>query len=207
MDLQSRTRGGAVCAFAVLFFWPPYILPQSSGTETQELTSATLPKFLKEYARTVSSVAETFNQLEKEKLPLFDQSGHALGRRTIKDRSKELVEIRSDIDRLAAKPDDLVLTMKFLNHTERLADDVYDVSQIAYDNDREEMGKQLTDLLSTLDRDQDQIEAYAVKLAAAEQHRIQSLEQENRHLKAQSEKSNNETQADPGRPNRKTPRQ
>ncbi len=97
--------------------------------------------------------------------------------------------------------------MKFLNHTERLADDVYDVSQIAYDNDREEMGKQLTDLLSTLDRDQDQIEAYAVKLAAAEQHRIQSLEQENRHLKAQSDKSNNETQADPVRPNRKTPRQ
>ena len=56
--------------------------------------------------------------------------------------------------------------MKFLNHTERLADDVYDVSQIAYDNDREEMGKQLTDLLSTLDRDQDQIEAYAVSFLA-----------------------------------------
>jgi hypothetical protein len=207
MDLQSRKRGGAACAFAVLLFWPPCILPQSSGTVTQELTSATLPKFLNEYKRTVDSVAEAFNQLEKEKLPLFDQSGHALGRRTIKDRSKELVEIRSDIDRLAAKPDDLVLTMKFLNHTERLADDVYDVSQIAYDNDREELGKQLTDLLSALDRDQDQIEAYALTLAAAEQHRIQSLEQENRHLKAQSQKSNNGTQADPERHNRKTPRQ
>jgi hypothetical protein len=207
MDLRSRRRGGAACVFAVLLFWPPYILPQSLGTETRELTSAMLPKFLNEYARTVGLVAEAFNQLEKEKLPLFDQSGHALGRRTIKDRSKELVEIRSDLDHLAAKPDDLVLTMKFLNHTERLADDVYDVSQIAYDNDREELGKQLTDLLSMLDRDQDQIEAYALTLAAVEQHRSQALEQENRLLKAESKKSNNGTEADPVRPNRSAPRQ
>jgi hypothetical protein len=207
MGLRSRKRGAAACAFAVLFFWPPCILPQSSVTETQKLSSATLPKFLNEYARTVGSVAEAFNQLDKEKLPLFDQSGHALGRRTIKDRSKELVEIRSDLDRLAAKPDDLVFTMKLLNHTERLADDVYDVSQIAYDNDREELGKQLTDLLSRLDRDQDQMEAYALTLAAEEQDRIQAVEQENRHLKAESKKSTNGTQADPVRPSRSAPRQ
>jgi hypothetical protein len=39
-----------------------------------------------------STMERAFNQLEKEKLPLFDQSGHALGRRTIKDRSKEMVQ-------------------------------------------------------------------------------------------------------------------
>jgi hypothetical protein len=89
-----------------------------------------------------------------------------------------LVEIRSDVDCLAVKPDDLVLTMKFLSHTERLADDVYDLSQIAYDSDREELGKQFTDLLTVLDRDQDQIQAYALTLAAAKQHRIQTIEQE-----------------------------
>jgi hypothetical protein len=203
---QSRV---VACVFAVLVCRPPYALPwdgqSEPQTETRELTAASLPKFLNDYSKTVGAVAEIFNQLEKENLPLLDPSGHALGRRTIKDRSKELLEVRGDIDRLAAKPDDLVLTMKFLARTERLADDVYDLSQIAYDNDREELGKRFTDLLSALDRDQDQIEAYALTLAAAKQHRIQVLEQENRQLRPQSRKSDH-TDAGPQHPDRDSSR-
>src|SRR5262249_44693633 len=144
--------------------------------------------------------------LDKEKLPLFDPSGHALGRRAIKDRSKELPEVRATADRLAAKPDDLVLTMTFLRSTENLADDVYDLSQIALDNDREELGKQLGDVLTVLDRDQDQIESYARWLAAEKQHQIQVLEQQNRQLQPQSKKSDRGRRAGP-QPSRGSVRQ
>jgi len=147
----------------------------------------------------LDSVGEVFKQLEKENLPLFDPAGHTIGRRTIKDRSKELLEVRGETERLTVRPDDLALTLTFLRSTERLADDVYDLSQIAYDNDREELGKQLTDLLSALDRDQDQIEAWALTLAAAKQRQIQTLEEENRQLRAQSTKGTRGKDIEPPR--------
>jgi hypothetical protein len=162
---------------------------QTTATEPEQLTSATLPQFLAEYEKTLTSVAAAFSDLEKQKLPLFDESGRPLGRRNIQDRSKELVELRTDIERLRAKPGDLVLIMTFFNDNERLADEVYDLSQIAYDNDQEELGKQLADLLASLDRDQDRIQAYALKVAATKEQRIEALEQENRDLQDRSKKS------------------
>jgi hypothetical protein len=172
---------------AALFCSCAYGFATQSQTET--LSAVTLPQFLMEYEKTLNSVGEVFSDLEKEKLPLLDETGHPLGRRNIQGRSRDLMELRPETERLAAKPDDLVLTMKFLNHTERMADDVYDLSQIAYDNDQEELGKRLTDLLATLDRDQDAIELYALDLAVKKQQRLETLEREKREAPEKTKKN------------------
>ncbi len=182
--------GIAPCALAALLLPVLCGSAQNPGSEAKQLTAATLPQFLTQHQKTLSVVAEAFSELEKQKLPLFDESGHPLGRRKIADRTKEILELRADTERLSAKPDDLVLVMTFFNHTERLADEVYDFSQIAYDNDQEELGNQLAELLGTLDRAQDRIQAYALNLAAAKQQRIEALERENRNLQGRSKKTN-----------------
>jgi hypothetical protein len=43
-------------------------------------------------------------------------------------------------------------------------DDLFDLSQIAYDNDREELGKTFSDLETALDRNDELIEAYVLRL-------------------------------------------
>jgi hypothetical protein len=186
MQRYFRKTRRAPQALALLLLCATFGFTQETGAPAERLTAATLPQFFTQYEKTLSSVGEAFADLEKQKLPLFDESGRPLGRRNIQDRSKELVEVRGDIERLAAKPEDLVLTMTFFNHAERLADEVYDLSQVALDNDQEELGKQLTDLVNTLDSDQDRIEEYALNLAAAKQQQIETLEQQNKTLQEKS---------------------
>ncbi len=147
-----------------------------------KLTAAGLPEFLARYEQSLEPVDSAFADLANENLPLRDESGKPVGRRNITDRRKTVADLRDAVKRLAASPQDLVVTMTVFNRTEKLADDLYDLSQIAYDNDREELGKRLTDLLTAVDHNQDLIESYALSLAAEKQKRILELEKENRYL-------------------------
>jgi len=90
--------------------------------------------------------------------------------------------LRDTVKQLEVSPQDLVLTMTLFSRAERLADDLYDLSQIAFDNDQEELGTRLADLLTSFDRNQDLIESYALRLATEEEERLRALEKENQNL-------------------------
>ena len=155
--------------------------PQAE-TQTQKLTASGLPQFLADFEKGLAPLDSAFDDLENAKLSLLDEGGHPLGRRNIQDRRKTLSDLRDTAKQLEASPQDLVLTMTLFDRTERLADDLYDLSQIAFDNDQEELGTRLADLLTSFDRNQDLIESYALTLAAEKEERLRALEKENQEL-------------------------
>jgi hypothetical protein len=148
----------------------------------QQLTAATLSQFLASYEKSLDPVDSAFQNLESIKLPLLDESGHPLERHSITDRRKTISDLRDTAKRLAANPESLVLTLTLFDRTEKLADDLYDLSEIAYDNDEEELGDRLTELLTAVSHNQDSIEGYALDLAAKQEERLSKLESENREL-------------------------
>ena len=150
--------------------------------ETQKLTAPGLPQFLADFEKGLAPLDSAFDDLENAKLSLLDESGHPLGRRNIQDRRKTLSDLRDTVKQLEVSPQDLVLTMTLFSRAERLADDLYDLSQIAFDNDQEELGTRLADLLTSFDRNQDLIESYALTLAAEKEERLRALEKENQEL-------------------------
>jgi hypothetical protein len=174
-----RLQALLVVPFLALPPSPQAPAPQAPGGK---LTASTLPQFLAEFQRSLEPLDSAFDDLENAKLPLLDDSGHPLGRRNIQDRRKTLSELRDAIKQLGASPQDLVLAVTLFSRTERLADDLYDLSQIAYDNDQEELGTRLADLLTTLDPNQDLIESYALSLATEREERLRALEKENQDL-------------------------
>lgn len=123
-----------------------------------------------------------YAELEVENLPLRDETGQPVGRRPINDHRKALADLRQTLRQLAATPQDLVFVTTVFVQTEALADDLFDLSQVAYDNDREELAKRLADLLTGVDQSKERIESYALSLAAEMQERIHKLEDENRDL-------------------------
>jgi len=155
--------------------------PQAE-TQTQKLTASGLPQFLADVEKGLAPLDSAFDDLENAKLSLLDEGGHPLGRRNIQDRRKTLSDLRDTVKQIEASPQDLVLTMTLFDRTERLADDLYDLSQIAFDNDQEELGTRLADLLTSFDRNQDLIESYALTLAAEKEERLRALEKENQEL-------------------------
>ena len=79
---------------------------------------------------------------------------------------------------MAAKPEDLVLATTLVIRTESLADDLFDLSQVAYDNDREELGNKLNNLQVTMEDNKGLLADYLLALAADKQNRLQQLEKE-----------------------------
>ncbi|MGH9326789.1 MAG: hypothetical protein ACRD2B_08920, partial [Terriglobia bacterium] len=146
------------------------------GEQMEELTTSNLPAFLANFTQDINQVDDAFKQLSHSKLALFDQTGHPLGRRKIKDRRQTLVDLRLTLKDFEKRPRDLVVTMTLSDQTEELADEVYDLSQVAYDNDREELGLDLTDALNRFNKDADLLEAYALELATENERQLNQLE-------------------------------
>jgi hypothetical protein len=112
------------------------VLAPAAGAQDETLTESSLPDFLSRYEQTLSSVDKAYEELASENLPLRDDAGQPLGRRHIENRRQAVVGLMQTIHQLSAKPGDLVLTDILFVQTEALADDLFDLSQIAYDNDR-----------------------------------------------------------------------
>ena len=153
-------------------------------TENVSLTAATLPQFLAAYQTSLDSVDAAFQNLESANLPLFDEAGHPLERRNIKDRHQTVSDLRDTVKQLGKNPQSLLLTLTLFDRSEKLADDLYDLSQIAYDSDQEELGSRLSELVTAVDHNQDSLESYALDLAAKAEERLNKLESENRDLQA-----------------------
>jgi hypothetical protein len=144
----------------------------------QKLTATNLPDFLARYDTNFGPLDAAFNDLKNGNLRLTDEAGQPLARRPLEDRLLEASNLRQTARQLAAKPEDLVLATTLVIRTESLADDLFDLSQMAYDNDREELGNRLNDLQITMDDNKKLLADYLLALAAEKQNRLQQLEQE-----------------------------
>jgi hypothetical protein len=151
---------------------PATLLPQ------QKLTATNLPDFLARYDTNFGPLEAVFKDLANENLPLAEETGQPLARRSMQDRLLALANLRQTARQLAAKPEDLVLAATLVIRTESLADDLFDLSQAAYDNDREELAKQLGALQITMEDNKELLEDYLLALAAEKQNRLQQLEKE-----------------------------
>jgi len=147
------------------------------------ITPANLRQFLARYEQSLEPIDAAYADLMSQPFPMRDDSGRRVGRREIKDRRKIVADLRAAVQVLAASPENLVLALTLFDHTEKLGDDLYDLSQIAYDNDLEEEATRLTELLTTLDHNQDLIEGYVFNLAAEKEKQILELRKESGEMR------------------------
>ena len=157
---------------ASIAVFPAALFPQ------QKLTATNLPDFLARYDTNFGPLEGVFNDLKNENLPLTDETGQPLARRPLADRLIAITNLRQTARQFAAKPDDLVLATTVVIRTEILADDLFDLSQVAYDNDREDLGNRLSTLQTTMEENKELLADYLLALAAEKQNRLQQLEKE-----------------------------
>jgi hypothetical protein len=169
------------------------------GAQKETSTADSTPEFVARYPKLLEPLDAVYKDLESENLPLLDESGQPVGRHPIENRREALAELRDTLNKLCAEPRNLTLVTKFFIQSESLTDDLYDLSQIAYDNDREELGKQLSDLVARLDAEGDPIESYTLALAQEKEDRIRQLEAENANMRQQLKQVSPAPEASPGR--------
>lgn len=168
--------------------------------QERKLTPANLAGFLANYDQNFGPLETVYRELENEKLTLRDKEGQLLGRRPVEDRRQALADLRQTARQLAANPQDLVVAAKLVFGTERLADDLFDLSQIAYDNDREELGKRLADLQITMDHNKELLATYLLSLAEEKQQRLRELEKEKQELEHKLKEAAPQSHEKPGQP-------
>jgi len=157
---------------ASVIIFPATLLPQ------QKLTTTNLPDFLARYDTNFGPLQAVFNDLKNEDLPLTDETGQPMARRPLADRLQAANNLRQTARQLAAKPEDLVLATTVVIRTEILADDLFDLAQVAYDNDREDLANRLSALQTTMEQNKELLADYLLALAAEKQARLQQLEKE-----------------------------
>lgn len=155
------------------------------GAEAQDRAHAVpdLHEFLPRYLQGVQPLDKLYAELADENLSMRDERGQALARRHIEDRQRALDDLRNTAQQLASTPQDLVLAIRLFLQSEALSDDLFDQSQIAYDNNREELGKRFADLQSVMDHHNASLETYVLSLAADRQDHMRELERENQDLR------------------------
>jgi hypothetical protein len=164
-------------ALIVLYMVSVAILPATLLSQ-QKLTATNLPDFLARYDTNFGPLEAVFKDLANENLPLTDETGRPLARQPMDDRLLALTNLRRTARQLAASPEDLVLATTLVIRTGSLADDLFDLSQVAYDNDREELGKQLGTLQITMEENKELLADYLLALATEKENRLQQLEKE-----------------------------
>ncbi len=163
-------------AFLVCILCPARLSAQDA------LTPANLPGFLVRFDQNFSFVEEVYTDLANEKLPVRDTQGQPLSRRPIEDRRRVISALRQISREVAGNPQCLVVVAKLVLQTEELADDLFDLAQIAYDNDREDLGRRLAVAQTTMEQNKDLLADYLLALAAEKDERLKKLEKENAEL-------------------------
>lgn len=151
--------------------------------QNQTPTAFDLDEFLSRYESGLKPLDQLYAELANESLPLRDEAGLPLARRHIEDRRQALNDLRASASQLAANPQDLVLATRMFVQGEAMADDLFGLSQVAYDNSREELGRQFADLLRIIDRHNLLLESYVLRVAAEKETRLRELEKENQELR------------------------
>ncbi len=159
------------------------------GAQENDATAAGVTEFVARYEKTLEPLDAVLEDLESENLPLANESGEPLGHRPIENRRRTLEELRQTLEKLRAEPASLKGVATLLIQSESLSDELYDLAQIAYDNDREELGKRLSEVVNALDAEQDSIESLTLALADEKEDRIKKLEAENESLRQKLKKA------------------
>jgi hypothetical protein len=157
----------------------------SWAAQEGSLTPTEVPGFAADYEKSLGPLDGIFDDLESENLPLTNDSGEPLGHRPIENRRQALADLRQTLEKIRAKPGSLKWAATLLIQSESLSDDLYDLAQIAYDNDREDIGRRLSEVVKALDAQRDLIESLTLSLADQKENRIKQLEAENAALRKQ----------------------
>jgi len=154
-----------------------------AGAQNKVPAAFDVDEFLTRHESSLKQLDQLYSEVANENLPVRDETGQPLARRPIEDRRQALSDLIATVHHLAANPQDMVSATRLLVQSETLADDLFDLSQVAYDNNREELGRQLADFLSVMDHHNALIESYALNLAAEKETRLRELEKQNQELR------------------------
>jgi hypothetical protein len=171
------------------------LLPAARAQEPNPVGD-NVPGFLAAYENSLRPLDALYDDLESGDLPLKNESGQPQGHRPIANRRQSLDELRHTLTQLRGDPRNLVLVTTLFIESEALTDDLYDLSQTAYDNDREELGKRLADLVASLDAQRDAIETYTLSLASEKEDRLRQLESQNANLRSELERVKSQRKTD-----------
>jgi hypothetical protein len=153
------------------------------GGQQKDLAVEQLPEFLARYRDGLRPLDSLYTELAEERLPLREEGGQLLTRRYVEDRRQALDELRRSVAEFDAAPLDLIAALRLFLQSEALADDLFDLAQIAYDNNREELGRRLSQLQGVMDHHNALLESYALNIAGESQRRLRALESENADLR------------------------
>lgn len=163
---------------AVVVVCPPRASAQEDNSTAESVTAQ-----LERYEKTLEPLDAVMEDLEGENLPMTNESGEPLGHRPIENRRQALAELRQTIAQLRGQPDDLKGVVTLLVQSEALSDELFELVQVAYDNDREELGRRISDVVAAIDAQQESVQALVMTLADEKETRIKKLEAENETLR------------------------
>ena len=168
---------GFVCVLLAAMSVPAGLCAQGQKPPGREA-----PAFVAGLEEALKTAEEACTDMANNHLPLRDEQGRPLGPRPLEGFRPSVDDVRHLNQQLAASPADFVLATDLFLETGELADALFDFSQTAYDNDREELGRRLVDVSAALDRHQQEIKTYTLNLATKLQQRVRKLEEENQSL-------------------------
>jgi hypothetical protein len=165
---------------AVILVCSPRLSAQEDNPTAKSVTAQ-----VDRYEKTLEPLDSVLDDLESENLPMTSESGEPLGHRPIENRRQALAELRQTIQMLRAQPNDLKGVVTLLVQSEALSDELFDLAQVAFDNDREELGRRISEVVTAIDAEQGSVQALTMALAEEKESRIKKLEAENEALRKQ----------------------
>ena len=157
-------------------------IPAAVRAQDQKTSPRQAPAFAARLEEVLKTADEACTEMANNHLPLRDEQGRPLNPRALEGFRPSVDEVRRLHQQLAASPADFTLTTSLFLKTDELADALFDFSQTAYDNDREDLGRRLVEISAALERNQQQIKTYLLELATELQQRVRKLEEENQDL-------------------------
>jgi predicted ribosome quality control (RQC) complex YloA/Tae2 family protein len=165
---------------AVVLVCSPRLMAQEDNLTAESVTAQ-----LDRYEATLQPLDSLLDDLESENLQMNNDSGAPQEHRPIQNRRQALQELRQTIQTLRAQPEDLKGVVTLLVQSEALSDELFDLVQVAYDNDREELGRRISEVVTAIDAQQESVQALTMALADQKEARIKKLEEENETLRKQ----------------------
>ena len=157
-------------------------LPAGICAQDQKPPAREAPAFVARLEEALKTAEEACTEMADNHLSLHDEQGRPIGPRAIEVSRPSVDDVRRLNQQLAASPSDFALATDLFLQTGELADALFDFSQTAYDNDREELGRRLVEISAALEHRQQEVKIYTLDLATRLQQRVRRLEEENQDL-------------------------
>jgi hypothetical protein len=170
-------HAGFVCVLLATMSVPAGICAQDAKPPAREA-----PAFVARLEEALKTAEEVCVEMANNHLPLRDEQGRPIDPQTFEGFRPSVDSVRRLNQQLAASPADFVVATNLFLETGGLANALFDFSQTAYDNDREELGRRLVEISAALERRQQDIKTYTLDLATRLQQRVRKLEEENQNL-------------------------